>query len=241
MSIAGHSLSSAVGRMLILLRGVGVKGTLGVGISIIEDYYLKLFDKIYGVHTSGRISLSATSVERSKAIQATQYAPVNAWALRHLFRDLNLPKSLRFADIGCGLGRACMLAAEYGFVRVTGVDIVPEFCQVARDNAAAFRSRVVDSTAINIVNADALEYTRVTDDDVFFLYKPFESSSGFLEIVLANLAERARQSERTRIIIYTERFLIPSSDVGVFAKNQAFQQFRLWKQRGQIFYVYKCR
>jgi SAM-dependent methyltransferase len=222
------------------MRGFGIWRTVGFCVSVIEDYYLELFDRIYRVHTSGHIPLNTASVDSRKVKQASKYSPVNAWALRRLFRTLNLPKNLWFADLGCGLGRACMLAAEYGFARVTGIDISPEFCQIARNNAAIFRSRVVNSTPVNIIQTDALEYSRVADDDVFFMFRPF-SSSEFLEIVVSNLANRAKQFKKTLTVIYTERMTIPSSEVDVFTRNQAFQQLGGWIWMGQAFYVYECR
>jgi len=241
INIAGHSPASALSRMLTLWRGIGAKKTIVVLMSVLEDRFLRVFDRLYGVQTSRILSLHATSVERSTADRATRYAPVNAWALRRLFRTLKLPKSLRFVDIGSGLGRACLLASEYGFAHVTGIDIVPEFCQLARKNAAAFRSKVRNSTPIDILNTDALEYSRTSSDDVFFMYKPFTSSSGLLDIVLDNLERRAKQLERDLTIIYTERFIIPESDAGIFERRPAFIQLQSRNWMGQMFWVYQCR
>src|SRR5438034_2673150 len=121
MAIFGnHTLASAFKRLVDLLRGFGVVNTLSVCVWTLDDQHLRSFDRRYGVRTSGYVSLASTSVDRAKLRHATSYGPVNAWAFRRLLRNLSLPRTLHFADLGCGLGRACILAAEYGFEKVTG-------------------------------------------------------------------------------------------------------------------------
>src|SRR6266849_10272478 len=116
MVLPGDHMDSTVWkRLLHHLRDFGAVKTLSLCLSVIEDQYFRCFDRRQRVRTSGHISLSDTSFDRSKLRHATSYGPVNAWAFRRLLRKLNLPKSLHFVDLGCGLGRACILAAEYGF------------------------------------------------------------------------------------------------------------------------------
>src|SRR5271157_1330491 len=163
--------SSALRRLFRLLRGAGVMKTLSTCAAFVEDHYVRSFDRRYRVRTSGYISLSTTSFDRSKLRNATIYGPVNAWAFRRFLKILRLPKSLRFADLGCGLGRACILAAEYGFDRVTGVELAPELCTLARENVSRCRSLARKKDTINIIQADALDYCERSDDDVFFMYR----------------------------------------------------------------------
>ena len=44
-------------------------------------------------------------------------------------------------DLGCGKGRVLMLAVEYGFARVTGVDYSASLCEIARRNLDVLRAR----------------------------------------------------------------------------------------------------
>src|SRR4051812_34110159 len=93
-------------RLLSLVQRCGLAKAVSICVSVIEERWLKCFDRRYRVRTSGNIALSTTSFDRSKLNSATAYSPVNAWALRKLFKDLNLPKTMHFVDLGCGLGRA---------------------------------------------------------------------------------------------------------------------------------------
>ena len=98
-----HSLSSACQRLFCLLRGAGVAQTFATLFSLVDDKYLRSFDRKYRIQTSGFILLSNTSFNPARLRDATQYGPVNGWALRRFLQQLNLPRNLKFADLGCGL------------------------------------------------------------------------------------------------------------------------------------------
>ena len=117
--VGDHGPLTAGKRLLHLVQRTGLFQTMTILVSALDDKYLKCFDRRYRIKTSGFIRLQTTSFEPSRLRDATQYGPVNGWGFRRLLRDLNLPRQLRFVDFGCGLGRACTLAAEYGFERVT--------------------------------------------------------------------------------------------------------------------------
>src|SRR6516225_8353137 len=45
-------------------------------------------------------------------------------------------EAFTFVDIGCGKGRALMVASAFPFRRLVGVEISPELCEIARANTA---------------------------------------------------------------------------------------------------------
>ena len=237
--LGDHTVSSAVKRLGHLLRGFGVMKTLSVCVSTIDDEYFKSFDRKYRVRTSGHISLSATSFDPSKLHLATSYGPVNAWAFRRLLKKLDLPKTLHFVDLGCGLGRACILAAEYGFEKVTGVELAAELCVIAGENISNCRLPASNVALINIVQGDVLEYCEHSEDDVFFLYRPF--SPAFSRIVRKQLSEIAARQKKPLTIIYSERLSWPPSpEVKAFSEDQTFRKVYEDSSFGQAFYVYQC-
>lgn len=234
-----HTFHSAVRRLFGLLSGVGLINTLAVCVSVIEDRYLKCFDRKYGVRTSGYISLTTTSFDPAKLHNATRYGPVNAWAFRWILNELSLPKSLRFADLGCGLGRPCILAAEYGFSKVTGVELASDLCAVARENMSIWQpSASPQRTAVSIVQGDVLDYCGQTDDDVFFMFRPFEWE--FFCTVLRKLADRASVEARCFTVIYSERMMLPRSYVSAFSNDPRFRKVFEGSKLGQSFFVYEC-
>jgi len=231
--------SSGLKRLIDLFRGFGVMKTLSVAMAKIDDQYLRTFDRRYGVRTSGQIALSTTSFEPSKLRNATSYGPVNAWAFRDLLKKLNLPKTLHFTDLGCGLGRPCLLAAEYGFEKVTGVELAPELCTVARENVSSYRVPASSRPPIDIIQGDVLDYCDQTDDDVFFIYRAF--SLEFFRVVREKLAERAACRNKSLTVIYSQRLSgVPTREVEEFSADPTFRKVYQGTSFGQEFYVYQC-
>jgi SAM-dependent methyltransferase len=211
---------------------------LSACISVLEDRYLKCFDRIYGVKTNGYISLASMSVAPSKLANANCYAPVNAWALRKLLKKIALPKTYHFADLGCGLGRPGILAAEYGFAKVTGVEFTPELCAKARENIARCRLSACRIVPITIVQGDVLDYCEQTDDDVFFMFRPF--SWDFQQIIASKLADRASVLDKCLTIIYSERMNLPESFAKAFSGDSRFRSTGEFTTLGQRFCIYQC-
>jgi SAM-dependent methyltransferase len=226
-------------RLFHLLQHYGLRKTAAVCVAMIDDQHVRSFDRKYGVRTSGHIELSDTSFDASKLDKATSYGPVNAWGFRKLLQVLNLPKSFAFVDLGCGLGRACIIAAEYGFGKVTGVELAPELCKIARENVFNRRVSGAKDVPIQIIEGDVLDYCDHSGDDVYFMYRAF--SLGFLQDVLAKLVQRATSREKALTVIYTERLAWPHSEcVTALAGNRALQEIYQGSMLGQAFFVYRC-
>jgi SAM-dependent methyltransferase len=107
-----------------------------------------------------------------------------------------------FIDLGCGMGRVLYeAAARFPFKRVIGVDVVPEFTEVAREvlarNAARLRSREVE-----VVTADVLAYPIPADVTVAYIGASF--GPPVLDSVLDALVSSAEQHPRiVRLISYS--------------------------------------
>lgn len=112
---------------------------------------------------------------------------------------LALPKETAFVDMGCGKGKALLLACEYGFRRVVGVEFSAELCEIARTNLARYAQRSGFRGAAQIVHGDVLEYA-IHDESVFFLYNPFNAV--VLRALLANIGRSVRRLPRRVWLVY---------------------------------------
>jgi len=236
--LAHHTLRSACQRLATLLRGAGLAKSIATLAASLDEKYLRCFDRRYRVRTSGIIYLPDTSFDRSRLADATQYGPINGWGFRHFLQVVSLPRNLHFVDLGCGLGRACILAAEYGFDKVTGVDLAAEFCAAARENIARCRPPSGRLSPITILQMDALVFAEQTDADVFLMFRPF--SAPVLRQVLDKLAARASSQNKPITVIFTERMLVPDSYAPTISENRAFRKVGEAAYWGQAFYVYQC-
>jgi SAM-dependent methyltransferase len=237
--LQNFTFGTAVQRAGQLLRSYGPMKTIAVAAAKIDDQYLKLFDRIYNIGTSGHVELSDTSFDPSKLSRATAYGPVNGWAFRGLLRELNLPKAFHFVDLGSGLGRPCIIAADYGFERATGVELALELHTAALENVNKSNLSLAKKRAIHLIHGDVLEYCDHTDDDVFFIFRAF--SLDFYNVVRSKLAERAALRKKTLTIIYTERLgKVQGPEVEQFRADPKVREIMRKDSWGQNFFVYEC-
>jgi len=74
------------------------------------------------------------------------------------------PSQFTFVDMGCGKGRALMLAAEMSFRRLIGVDLSPELLRIARLNT---------NGAAELICTDCTNFVFPSEATVVFMFNPF--------------------------------------------------------------------
>jgi SAM-dependent methyltransferase len=79
-----------------------------------------------------------------------------------------------FIDLGCGKGRALLLAAEFPFRKVIGVEISVSLAETARRNAARWRRTARSRAPISILRQDALAFSWPRPPLLVYLYNPFQ-------------------------------------------------------------------
>jgi SAM-dependent methyltransferase len=78
-----------------------------------------------------------------------------------------------FIDIGCGKGRALLLASECGFREVVGVELNPTLAAIAQANADLWTVAGKARCPIRIKQGDAAELEFPPGPCVVFLFNPF--------------------------------------------------------------------
>ena len=104
-----------------------------------------------------------------------------------------------FIDIGAGKGRALLLASEFGFRRIIGIELLPELVKIARENARVFQQRGMGS-AIEVTCEDATNFVFPAEPAVIFLFNPLPESA--LRAFLENLQSWLRQNSYPVYVIY---------------------------------------
>ena len=188
------------------------------------------FDRKYRVDTDGLIYADADAVGHAGARHNAGYyatAPSLFQGAVELWRDTLAGtgygvEDYALVDIGCGKGRVLMMAAEYPFRKVVGVELDPGLAEVARRNLSRVgrrrwlglrgpRLRASDIRRVRIVEGDALGMgdrsttggaERGIDDGpvVLFYFNSFELP--MMEMWLARLGEIARGRTHPLDLIY---------------------------------------
>lgn len=93
-----------------------------------------------------------------------------------------------FVDVGAGMGRAVILAAEYPFKQVLGIELSPGLYEVAKENLVSARERSLRCRDIRLVRDDARIAHYPPGDLVVFLFNPFDADA--LRTALASITNR---------------------------------------------------
>src|ERR1700687_1532110 len=67
-------------------------------------------------------------------------------------------REFTFIDIGSGKGRALLMAADYPFRRILGIELLPELHRVAKENIGKYKSDSQQCFVIDCVLGDACEF-----------------------------------------------------------------------------------
>jgi len=137
------------------------------------------FDERHSVDTSGYIAGHGLGAGHSNDRFITGYAPIPAssfCAAIEKWRSTAPPPDTAqytFVDVGCGKGRALLLASQLGFREVVGVELNPRLADIATANIATWTAAGKARCPIRIVCGDALEFDWPAGPTLVYLYNPF--------------------------------------------------------------------
>jgi SAM-dependent methyltransferase len=218
------------------LRERGFAATARGGIRRIQIAASKVvdasFDRRHGTETRHLVEVAQQDdVSSPNRAHGIRYEPSRARPLRRLLRELPLPRASVFVDIGCGKGRALMVAAQAGFRRLVGVDYSPDLCRAARRNLEGLARGSDGGFSFEVIECDAADFAFAGDHDVIYLFNPFDES--VLRRVLDRLEASLRAHPRTVWIIY----LSPIWEEAI-ARRERFTLFARRGYGGGRFAVY---
>jgi SAM-dependent methyltransferase len=146
------------------------------------------FDEIYGTDTLAPVRLN--EMDRSRPEHAMYRA-----APRQIVRaaisalDLDFDRTT-FVDVGCGKGRVLLVASEYPFKEILGVEYSQNLADTGTANIAVYKRREtkIRCPRISIHCGDAREFPIPAGEVLFFFYEPFRAS------ILMEVFSRIRDS-----------------------------------------------
>jgi SAM-dependent methyltransferase len=154
-----------------------------------------------------RVDTTAATVgsrTRLLGLLHSPYQPIEPQLFREIVSALEIDFcEFTFIDIGSGKGRALLLAAEYPFRRVVGIELLPELNSVAQKNIQKFFSENREKRAcgdIHAVCVDASEFSVPAEPLVLFLFNPLPETG--LRKVVGNLEVSLRLHPRPAYVIY---------------------------------------
>lgn len=133
-----------------------------------------------------------------------------------------------FIDLGSGKGRTLLIASDYAFRRIIGVELLPALHQIAQQNLSQYRSDNQKCFAIESICADATEFTFPAEPTILFLFNPFPEPG--LKRVIANLERNLQANPREVYVLYhnplLSHLLDGSTALKPIARSEQFAIYR---------------
>lgn len=207
-----------------------------------EHLINQAFDSRHGTDTAGEIRLEDTGVSAADAARGqTIYRPVWESEFHAALASLKLGfEGFTFVDIGSGKGKMLMMAAEYPFSRVIGIEYSPQLNAIAQRNLSIFRSPSQRCFALEAVLGNALEWELPKGPIICLVFNALdpETMRAFVKRAECDLASRSAPAyliySNLRHIeeigdgldgIFSLRILVKTRRLVVFGNEAATSQF----------------
>lgn len=158
-------------------------------------------DELFGVSTGGVTAPEHLSLNPSVEKHAVRYEATPPYEFRHAMAALPIDHSrYTFIDYGSGKGRVLLLAAEFPFAAIRGVEASHTLHEIAVANIARIPPNRMARSDVAAVEANAAQYRPERAPLVAFMFNPFD------EVVLApaldRIADAAARSAEPSYLVY---------------------------------------
>jgi len=143
-------------------------------------------------------------------VTARPYFATEPWLFEQIMQALALSiqqsvvsqglADFTFIDLGCGKGRVLLMASDYPFKRIIGVEFMPDLHRSAQKNIVGYSNDRQQCQQMETVCMDARDFQFPSGPLVVYLFNPFFEAT-FAQ-VLENLRHSVEQMLRPIYIAY---------------------------------------
>jgi hypothetical protein len=105
-----------------------------------------------------------------------------------------------FIDLGSGKGRVLLMASDYPFRSIFGIELLPGLHQAAQENLGNYKSASQKCFALESICADATHFVFPAEPTILYLFNPFPEQG--LRLVIANLEQSLQAHPRPLYLLY---------------------------------------
>jgi len=190
-------------------------------------------EKKYKLDTIRIDRLQFQKIKSENLKHASIYQATNYYLLEKAFDFLkNKNANTAIVDFGSGRGRVLVVAAYYGFKKITGVDFSHSLCADAERNIEKIKP-LFPSVAFEIFCNDATNYSIEKNDTVFFFFNPFDEV--VMLQVIKNILFSLKKNERKIYVVYVnplhqEIFLSAGFEEEFYFKKMNYLEFAIFSK-----------
>jgi len=155
-----------------------------------------------------RVNTTSAAVgwrERLLGVFHSPYQPTESALFREMLEALLQQSHLHFddfvfIDLGSGKGRTLLMASDYPFRSILGVELLSALHQSAQENLSKYRGESQKCFALESICADATQFPFPDEPIVLYLFNPFPESG--LRRMIANLERSLKAHPRVVYVLY---------------------------------------
>jgi SAM-dependent methyltransferase len=151
-----------------------------------------------------RVNTTSGSVgwrERLLGLFHSPYQPTEPALFHEMMASLPIEfDGFTFVDLGSGKGRTLLMASEYPFRKIMGVELLPALHQIAQENLARYKSESQKCSALEAHCGDATNFTFPAEPLVVYLFNPLPELG--LRRLMANLDRSLSACPRDVYVLY---------------------------------------
>jgi len=159
------------------------------------------FDKQFGVDTAGCIHPTNLNINSPNQLYGVSYGGSDPKYFRKAIEALPIDYSrFVFIDFGSGKGRAILMAADFPFKRIVGVEYSEELHRIAEENIRRFNWGKCKCEDIELKCIDAIDYPIPHDCIICYFCNPFGAT--VMTQILSNIQKSLFINPREIFIVY---------------------------------------
>jgi|SoiMethySBSTD1v2_1073268.scaffolds.fasta_scaffold194632_2 hypothetical protein len=179
-------------------------------------------ERLFFIPTKGYVALSGLTVRGNNRASGHDYKPtpnsVFKWALAAVAEE-DIGR-MSFVDYGAGKGRVMLLASQYPFTQVGGIEFAEELHDNAMMNIAQFPRSRMKCRNVECVLDDVVNITPLDGEVVHYFFNPFGAEI-FAEVIKGIVASYHARPRRLYVI------LIDMDAADLMHKTGVFQEVKL--------------
>jgi SAM-dependent methyltransferase len=198
-------LRAKLARIRFSIASTGLVRTLADTATLLLAYHPerdRSFDGRFGTDTAGsvpprQLGITDSSIRDKAILYLPSPARVTRWMLENIGIDY---RHYSLVDLGCGKGRVLLVASEYPFQAITGVEISSTLGEIARHNITRYQPVRRKCSRVEVHTGDATQFMFPDTNLLIHLYHPFEPE--VTRAVLVNLQRSIENRPRKVMIAY---------------------------------------
>jgi hypothetical protein len=200
-----HDLAARKGRVAATRR------LLSVLVEFVRDSTPERLRQRYGdadYDWAHRVNTTSAAVgwrDRLLGVFHSPYQPTESALFHEMMGTLREHAGIDFSefvfiDLGSGKGRTLLMAADYPFQRIVGVELLATLHKTATQNLTGYHGESQKCFALESICEDAAEFPFPQQPTVLYLFNPFPEAG--MRRVVGNLKRSLREYPRVVYVLY---------------------------------------